>query len=130
MRVEAAYLIAAEAAYRLGDEATSKAYLKALCDERVIAGQETEYATWLGTLTGEALKDAIVYNWRVEMWGEGYGLQTFRRIGKEYELGENHLDTRKSQKIAPDETCQCEIPTSEAIYNPNLNKYTYAKDNN
>ena len=129
MRVEAAYLIAAEAAYRLDDEATSKAYLKALCDERVISGKESEYDAWLSSLAGDELKNAIVYNWRVEMWGEGYGLQTFRRIGKSYDLGTNHLDTRKEKTIEPDESCQCEIPTSEAIYNPNLNKYDYAYDN-
>ena len=128
MRIESAYLIAAEAAYKNGDEATAKNYLQMLCDERVVPGQEEAYNAWLGTLSGEALKKALILNWRVEMWGEGYGLQTFRRLSKENVLGENHLDTRKGQTIQPDETCQCEIPSSEAIYNPNLNKYTYAHE--
>ena len=133
MRVEVAYLIAAEAAYRLGDEATAKNYLQALCDERVLDGKDAEYNTWLGTLTGDALKDAIVYNWRVEMWGEGYGLQTLRRIGKTYTLGTNHLDRGEQDVTVLDATFikyQCEIPTSEYRYNPALATTQLQKDNN
>ena len=123
MRVELAYLIAAEAAYQLNDEATAVNYLKLLCDERVLDGQETLYSTWLGTLTGDALKEAIIYNWRVEMWGEGYSLQLLRRLQKSRTLGTNHLD-RGEKDIAADQTCQCEIPTSETRYNPSLASQT------
>ncbi|MBQ2540321.1 MAG: RagB/SusD family nutrient uptake outer membrane protein [Paludibacteraceae bacterium] len=123
MRIESAYLIAAEAAYRLGKEDVAKSYIQQLCDERVLDGQETAYSTWLGTLTGDALKNAIIYNWRVEMWGEGYGLQTLRRLSKSVQLGKNHLD-RGEQKISVEGdgriSFQCEIPTSEARYNPYL----------
>ena len=123
MRVEVAYLIAAEAAYRNGDEATAKSYLQALCDERVLDGKDTEYATWLGSLSGTALKDAIAYNWRVEMWGEGYGLQTLRRLTKTVKLGTNHLDRAEQDVTVEDASFiqyQCEIPTSETRYNPYL----------
>ena len=51
MRIEAAYLIAAEAAWSNGDNATAVNYLKLLCDERVLDGKDTEYNTWLGSLT-------------------------------------------------------------------------------
>lgn len=122
MRVEVAYLIAAEAAYQNGDETTAKDYLKALCDERVLDGKDAEYNTWLGTLSGEALKNAIAYNWRVEMWGEGYGLQTFRRLTKSVKLGSNHL-SRSNQDLTTAgemEKYQCQIPVSEARYNPYL----------
>ncbi len=122
MRVEVAYLIAAEAAYQNGDETTAKDYLKALCDERVLDGKDAEYNTWLGTLSGDALKNAIAYNWRVEMWGEGYGLQTLRRLTKSVKLGSNHL-SRSNQELAAAremEKYQCQIPVSEARYNPYL----------
>ena len=122
MRVEVAYLIAAEAAYQNGDETTAKDYLKALCDERVLDGKDAEYNTWLGTLSGDALKNAIAYNWRVEMWGEGYGLQTFRRLTKSVKLGSNHL-SRSNQDLTTAgemEKYQCQIPVSEARYNPYL----------
>lgn len=122
MRVEVAYLIAAEAAYMNGDETTAKDYIKALCDERVLDGKDAEYNTWLGTLSGDALKNAIAYNWRVEMWGEGYGLQTLRRLTKTVKLGSNHL-SRSNQELAATgemEKYQCQIPVSEARYNPYL----------
>ena len=127
MRVELAYLIAAEAAWSNGDYTKAVDYLKLLCDERVLEGKDAEYAAWLATLTDEAsIKDAIVYNWRVEMWGEGFALQTLRRIGKSVSLGTNHLSRAESSidmaKAGDREQCQCEIPTSETRYNPNLTK--------
>ncbi len=121
MRVESAYLIAAEAAWSNGDNATAVNYLKALCDERVADGKDTEYNTWLASLTSsDAVKEAIIYNWRVEMWGEGYSLQVLRRIQKQRTLGTNHL-TRANKKLdasAEKEQFQCQIPTSETRYNP------------
>jgi len=123
MRVEVAYLIAAEAAYHNGDEAAAKSYLEALCDERVLDGKDAEYQTWLATLSGNALKDAIAYNWRVEMWGEGYGLQTLRRLTKTVKLGTNHLDRGEQEVSVVDASYiqyQCEIPTTETRYNPAL----------
>lgn len=132
MRVELAYLIAAEAAYQNGDQAGAKNYLKMLCDERVIPGQEEAYNAWLNSLSGEKLKQAIIYNWRVEMWGEGYSLQLLRRFQKERTLGTNHLE-RSGVKIDIQGDymirCQCEIPTSESRYNPNIGTTTLAKDN-
>lgn len=133
MRVEVAYLIAAEAAYKLNDETTAKNYLQALCDERVLDGKDTEYNTWLGTLSGDALKNAIIYNWRVEMWGEGYGLQTLRRLTKKVKLGDNHISRGGADIDITDATqsykFQCEIPTSEYRYNPALATTVLQKDN-
>ena len=134
MRVEAAYLIAAEAAWSNGDNATAAQYLQQLCDERVLAGQETAYNTWLGTLTGtDAVKDAIVYNWRVEMWGEGYSMQMLRRLQKQRTLGTNHLSRGESTldiTSAAGEQFQCEIPSSETRYNPNIGDKTVLKNKN
>lgn len=91
MRIESMYLIAAEAAYRNGDEVAAVSYLQQLCNERVLEGKETELSSWLSSLSGEALKDAIIYNWRVEMWGEGYGYETMRRWQHARVRGSNHL---------------------------------------
>lgn len=125
MRSEVAYLIAAEAAWANNDEATAVYYLDLLLQERKIPGKETEYNTWLGSLTGTALKEALIYNWRVEMWGEGYGMQTLRRLNKSLSLGTNHL-TRANAEISVAtnmQDFQCQIPSSESSYNPNLVKY-------
>ena len=128
MRVESAYLIAAEAAWSNDDYTSAVAYLKDLCDQRVTPGQETVYNTWLSSLTGtDEIKEAIIYNWRVEMWGEGYSMQLLRRLQKQRTLGTNHL-TRADKTLditsAEGEQFQCEIPTSETRYNPSLSSKT------
>ncbi len=128
MRVEVAYLIAAEAAWSNGDNATAVSYLKQLCDERVLEDKDTEYNTWLSSLSGtDAVKAAIVYNWRVEMWGEGYSMQLLRRLQKKRTLGSNHLsraDATLDITGQEGEQFQCEIPTSETRYNPNIGDKT------
>ena len=133
MRVEVAYLIAAEAAWANGDNTTAVSYLKQLCDERVLDGKSDVYASWLAGLSSdEAVKRAIAYNWRVEMWGEGYGLQTLRRLTKTVTLGTNHL-SRSNQEISVTGNdyvkYQCQIPSSETRYNPYLATTQLTKNN-
>ena len=134
MRVESAYLIAAEAAWSNGDNAIAAQYLQQLCDERVITGQESAYNTWVSTLTStDAVKEAIIYNWRVEMWGEGYSMQMLRRLQKQRTLGTNHLSRGGAvlDITSPaGEQFQCEIPTSEIRYNPNIGDKTNLKNKN
>ena len=134
MRVELAYLIAAEAAWSNNDNATAVSYLKQLCSERVLDGKDTQFNDWATGLTSTAkVKAALIYNWRVEMWGEGFGLQTLRRLSKTNSLGKNHL-SRADQDVSVDGnyyvTLQCEIPTSETRYNPYLATTTLQKNNN
>ncbi len=122
MRIESVYLIAAEAAAQqtTPDLEASKNYLKAILDQRVdtSATAQTEYADYLNTLSDQgALIDAIGLNWRVEMWGEGYGLQTLRRLTHAVELGGNHL--RSDEELSyTDYRLTLELPTSETSYNP------------
>lgn len=118
MRVELAYLIAAESEWSNGRYAQAIDYLDQLCAERILDGKDAEYAAWKPAVSEDAVKDAIIYNWRVEMWGEGYSMQLFRRLQKTKTLGKNHLS--RSGVITPDETFQCEIPTSEVRYNPHI----------
>ena len=131
MRVELAYLIAAEAAWSNNDNATAVQYLDLLCSERKKADKSAEYDAWKASLTStDAVKNALIYNWRVEMWGEGYSLQLLRRLAKEVTLGKNHL-SRSGNTInlngAEAERFQCEIPTSETRYNPNIGTTTLTK---
>ena len=124
MRVELAYLIAAEAAWSNGDDATALSYIDQLCAERTLDGKSAEYDAWKAS---HSVKDVIIYNWRVEMWGEGFALQTLRRLAKTVMLGKNHL-TRADKSIniegAEGEQFQCEIPTTETRYNPAIGKTT------
>ena len=128
MRIETAYLIAAEAAFRkkTPDHALALQYLSQLTDERVKEGMQLEYALYKQQLAADntALEKAIKYNWRVEMWGEGYGLQTFRRWGEAVTLGKNQF--RKDQTITPETPIMFTfvIPTSETNYNPYIRQTT------
>ena len=119
MRWELAYLIAAEAACRNNDVATASSYLFAITDQRVKDGQESEYNTWKSGLTDkESLLEAIRHNWRIELWGEGYGLQTFRRFGVVVTLGTNHKRSDKELKPSTERLFTFELPTGELYYNP------------
>ena len=132
MRIELAYLIAAEAAYRLGDYATSIVYLARLTADRVDINSLTadaEYAAWLTTLSdpNELLK-AIYYNWRIELWGEGYAMQTMRRLNPEIQAlmlendkikrGGNHCAKGGEQIDAHEIWYTFQLPSSESRYNP------------
>lgn len=130
MRIEVAYLIAAEAAWANGDYTTAAKWLTELCNERVLDGKDAEYAAWTATLTSnDAIKNALVYNWRVEMWGEGYGLQTLRRLSHNVTLGDNHLSRAKEDLKRDDVNNQCQIPSSETRYNPWLATTNLTQDN-
>ncbi len=124
MRYESMYLIAAEASYFLGDAAGAVTnYLKPILEQRLnpeYPDSQADFNTYINGLAGEDVLKAITYNWRVEMWGEGYGLQTFRRLTKETKRGSNH-DYRAGASIkAGDPNYNLNIPTSEATYNPNI----------
>lgn len=122
MRIESMYLIAAEACYRLNDDANAIKYLKALLDERVLAGSESVYGTYISGLNHSNLLEEIGYNWRVELWGEGYGLMTFRRLGAELgerKRGGNH-DVDAGSKMELSSKFILAIPGAETSYNPKI----------
>lgn len=128
MRLELAYLIAAEAACRQSNYTDAKDYLFAITDQRVMEGKESEYEEWKNNLSDADLLAAIKYNWRVELWGEGYGLQTFRRFGEKVSLGENHL--RSSKEVDPSSARKFtfELPNSELYYNPYIRSTSDTKE--
>jgi hypothetical protein len=131
MRIEAAYLIAAEAAFREYDYSLAAQYLTNITDERVKEGQEAAYDAYKATLSNaDVLEEAIRYNWRVELWGEGYGLQTFRRWGKSVTLGDNHLRSTKEALVPnTDRIFTFVIPSSETNYNPYIGTTEMATKN-
>ncbi len=126
MRIESAYLIAAEASLKTGDLTGAVNYLDAIMSQRLKdnATAQTQYAAYKETLTTEkTVEAALLYNWRVELWGEGYGLDTFRRLHKNKTLGENQF--RKDEVIdRGSDDFKCNIPSSEYRYNSSLNKET------
>lgn len=134
MRIESIYLIAAEACVNKTTPSLDSAamYLGELLDQRLdtTATAATELAAYKATLTTvDALKNAIRYNWRVEMWGEGYGMQTLRRTGESNQLGKNHL-REDSYVNASGTDFTFRIPTSETRYNPALKTTELVEDKN
>ena len=124
MRIEALYLAAAEAAWRLDSLTVAADYIKQITDERINKDYflwNSEYTAYTaGLTTSAAIKAALIYNWRIEMWGEGYGLETFRRFGEARKRGNNH-DYAKGIAIEPKDTYyNMSIPSSESTYNPYL----------
>jgi hypothetical protein len=127
MRIESMYLIAAEASYRLRDYTGAVDYLRAITDQRVdtAATAAAAYADYVSKLNASNLLAQIEYNWRVELWGEGYALQTFRRLSPETEKGVdgrkrggNHSYNAGSAEKATADKFTFSIPSSETSYNP------------
>jgi len=126
MRTELGFIIAAEAEARLGNLDDALNLLREITDNRVLDTSDPDYLAWIASIEGDedALLAAIQYNWRVEFWGEGYGLQTFRRFGESYTLGENHK-TRANKTISVNDASTLRqytfsIPSGELYYNPYL----------
>ncbi len=129
LRLESVYLTAAEAAYRLGDYTAAANYLKAITDQRLDKENleaAAEYTIFTNSLSDrKTLLEAIYYNWRVELWGEGYGLQTFRRLADEAEeegkrRGGNHYSDAGGEMNPNDVKYTFPIPSSEILYNPEI----------
>jgi hypothetical protein len=115
MRSEEAYLIAAEAAYALGNEADAKTYLKEL-----VAQRSPDNLTAIDGLTGDALKDYIQNNWRIEMWLEGRTFMALKRFKWEVQRSTNHYYLKDQKFQYSDKQFTFEIPDVETDYNPKL----------
>ncbi len=115
MRIEEAYLIAAEAAYALGDEAKARTHLKTLIEQR-----DPNYVASIDALTGDALKNYIANNWRIEMWAEGKSFMAFKRFGWTHTRADNHVISKGVTLNVSDRYFTFELPSNEDNYNPNV----------
>ena len=140
MRLEAMYLIAAEACYFMNKQDSAVLFLTAITNERINTANPDAAAAYGKFKTSlsdrETFAQALIQNWRVEMWGEGYGLQTFRRLtthayqgyneetdSPEFKVrrGANHVYNAGAEISYDDETTYTMyIPASETNYNPYL----------
>ena len=109
-------------------------YLDAILSERLNLDDPNavaDFAAFNATLNDRtAFIQELYRNWRLEMWGEGYGLQTFRRLSYLYKddthaelnkvyRGANHLYNPSKPIDYSDETIYTmNIPASELNYNP------------
>ncbi len=125
MRIESLHLIAAEACLNLDKLDSAVLFLDNIMSERIdtVANAQTLYDTYKASLAGNAtaIKNALIYNWRTELWGEGYSLQTFRRIEKTRKTGSNHAVRSAQTLSSEDYQYTFDIPSSEVRYNRFLN---------
>jgi hypothetical protein len=115
MRVEEMYLIRAEALARAGDASGARTALKSLLDLRDPAA-----AANLALLNDSQLLEAIYFNWRIEMWGEGRTLLAVKRYKKTIRRASNHAMRPGDSFEYNYERMIFEIPENEQINNPNL----------
>jgi hypothetical protein len=115
MRSDEFLLMKAEAQARLNLDADARTTLKQLLTLRLTN------TTYVDALSGQALKDEIYFQTRVELWGEGKTFLAMKRLKRGCTRGSNHLYFAGQTFAwdAPELTFQ--IPQAEVLNNPNLN---------
>lgn len=112
MRVAEMYLLHAEAAARLGNDAVAVSTLKELLSERI------PDASYVDGLSGQALLDEIYLQTRIELWGEGKSYLALKRFKETVVRGANHLSYVGEPIPYDDDKLTFEIPQSEIQNNP------------
>ncbi|OBX26223.1 SusD-like starch-binding protein associating with outer membrane [Gelidibacter algens] len=112
MRIEEMYLLNAEANAKAGNDGAAKISLKALLANRI---PNTAY---VDGLAGQALKDQIYLQTRIELWGEGKSYLAMKRNKATTVRGTNHLSFVGDPIPYNDERMQFEIPLDEIQNNP------------
>ncbi|TMM29492.1 RagB/SusD family nutrient uptake outer membrane protein [Polaribacter aestuariivivens] len=111
MRVAEMYLLAAEYASRI-NEGNARTMLKAVVSKRV------PDASYIDGLSGQALKDEIYLQTRIELWGEGRSYLAMKRNKATVTRGDNHLSFVGVPIPYNDERMAFEIPEGEIQFNP------------
>lgn len=114
MRIEEMYLLNAEANARAGNDGAARASLKALMERRL------PDASYLNGLSGQALKNEIYLQTRIELWGEGKSFLAMKRNKATVIRGSNHVFSAGVSVPYNDERMQFEIPLDEIQNNPFL----------
>ncbi len=120
MRAAEMLLIEAEAAAETGDEATAKS-----CLNELMAQRDPTYSC---TVSGQALKDEIKLQRRIELWGEGFSWFDLKRWNLPVVRGAWNPNNMSSTPSWPNtlvgtfETSdfngwRCAVPNSEFTYN-------------
>lgn len=146
MRIAEMYLIAAESAARNNDADNAKSYLKMLLKNRynfklndfktdgltptqiaekekerneAIAKATKEFTDAVDKMEATKLLEAIHYNWRVELWGEGRSLFTMKRFKSSITRSTLSHALKGETYSYNDERLLFKAPTNEVTNNPN-----------
>lgn len=112
MRVAEMHLLAAEYAAFNNNDAQARTELKALVSQRV------PDASYIDGLSGQALKNEIYLQTRIELWGEGKSYLAMKRNKATTVRGSNHLSFVGESIPYNDERMTFEIPEGEIQFNP------------
>lgn len=115
MRVEEMYLLNAEVNARLGKDGDAKATLKPFYEIRygnsdIIDGK-----------SGTDLLKEVLYQTRVELWGEGKTYAAIKRNKGTFEYGTNHLFYKGQTFQYDNKRLTFKVPQSEIMNNPVYN---------
>ncbi|WP_179008793.1 RagB/SusD family nutrient uptake outer membrane protein [Winogradskyella forsetii] len=119
MRIEEFYLLSAECAAKLGNEAEAKQRLSTLLSIRLDGGG-AEATSYLAGFSGQALIDEVYFQTRVEMWGEGKTYLAMKRNQATVTRGSNHLFLPNTTFEYDSDEMSFQIPETEIINNPNI----------
>jgi len=112
MRVAEMHLLAAEYAAASNNDANAKTYLKN------VVSQRTADASYIDGLSGQALKNEIYLQTRIELFGEGKSYLAMKRNKATITRGSNHLSSVGEAIPYNDERLTFEIPEDEIQFNP------------
>lgn len=115
MRADEFYMLNAEAKANQGKDAEAITRLKEILEERLTD------VTYLDALSGQALKDEIYKQTRLEFWGEGKAYLAMKRNKATNTRGSNHLFFAGESFPYNADELTFPIPQQEVINNPNLN---------
>ncbi|TDP58376.1 RagB/SusD family nutrient uptake outer membrane protein [Flavobacterium dankookense] len=116
MRIEEFYLLSAECSANSGDEATAKNRLKELMALRL--GSLANANAYVDPLVGQALKDAIYLQTRIEFWGEGKSYLALKRNKATSTRGTNHVFRSGQSFFYNTDEMSFQIPENELLNNP------------
>jgi hypothetical protein len=119
MRIEEFYLLSAEAAANNGDEVTAKGRLKQLLTIRLSGGAAAANGL-VDPLSGQALKDFIYLQTRIEFWGEGKTYLALKRNKATVTRGTNHVFRPNQSFLYSIDEMSFQIPAIEINNNPSI----------
>lgn len=111
MRVEEMYLLNAEANARLGQDAAAKDILKDFLANRI------DDTTFVDALSGKALKDEVLHQIQIELWGEGKSYAAIKRNKAEFKYSSKNLYNKNAVFSYDDVKLTFKVPQSEILNN-------------
>lgn len=118
MRVDEFYLLSAEAAAKSNNEPAAKARLKEFLAARLASPADVD--AYVDPLTGNALKEAIYRQTRIEFWGEGKSYLAMKRNGATVSRGTNHVFRAGQSFLFDSDEMSFQIPQLELDNNPQI----------